>query len=139
MPKNRDRFEKIIAVAISPGAYEEEAISALRRARELVKQDPSLAHRDPGREVTAPAGDAPEASFQNQITNITALLLPILMSNLSNEAYGLGLKSKIEVEFVTGATSYKVNVRTDGSKQACAAFQTHLTWLLEHFNSLPTR
>jgi hypothetical protein len=137
MPKNRDRFQKIIAVAINPGAYEDEAISALRRARELVKQDPSLARPDPV--PPAPVAAAPEASFQNHITNITHVLLPVLMSNLSNEAYGLGLKSKIEVEFVRGATSYKVNVRTDGSKQACAAFQAHLAWLLEHFNSLPTR
>jgi hypothetical protein len=41
MTGNRDRFDKIIAVAINPGAYEEEAMSALRRARALVKEDPS--------------------------------------------------------------------------------------------------
>ena len=35
MSKDRDRLEKVIAVALNPGAYEEEAITALRKAREL--------------------------------------------------------------------------------------------------------
>ena len=35
---SRDRFEKILAVAVNPGAYEGEAIAALRKARELVER-----------------------------------------------------------------------------------------------------
>jgi Protein of unknown function (DUF2786) len=35
---DRKKIEKMLAVAISPGAYEEEAIAALRKAREIVKQ-----------------------------------------------------------------------------------------------------
>jgi hypothetical protein len=38
MGMDRKRIEKMLAVAISPGAYEEEAISALRKAREVVKK-----------------------------------------------------------------------------------------------------
>ena len=41
---DRKKIEKMLAVAISPGAYEEEAIAALRKAREIVKQNPLLAH-----------------------------------------------------------------------------------------------
>jgi len=37
-PMSRDRFEKILAVAVNPGAYEGEAIAALRKARELVER-----------------------------------------------------------------------------------------------------
>ena len=41
---NRKQIDKMIAVALSPGAYEEEAIVALRKAREVVKKNPELAH-----------------------------------------------------------------------------------------------
>jgi hypothetical protein len=47
MSNDRDRLEKVIAVALNPGAYEEEAFTALRKARELVRQDPQLAHAPP--------------------------------------------------------------------------------------------
>ena len=138
MTENRGRLEKIIAVAINPGAYEEEAMSALRRARALVKEDPSLAHPPP---PAAPPKSSPsdESSFQTKISNITALLLPVLMSNLSREAYGLGMKSKIEVEFVSGSVTYILNVRCDGTKQACAAFQAHVAWSIDYFNSHPMK
>jgi hypothetical protein len=44
---SRDRFDKIIAIAVNPGAYEEEAIAALLKARQLAKENPSLAPRWP--------------------------------------------------------------------------------------------
>ena len=40
---SRDRFDKIVAIAVNPGAYEEEAIAALLKARQLAKENPSLA------------------------------------------------------------------------------------------------
>src|SRR5450631_3520383 len=47
MPDDRGRFQKVLAIAINPGAYEAEAIAALRKARTFVKIDPSLAHPPP--------------------------------------------------------------------------------------------
>jgi hypothetical protein len=38
MSQNRDRLNKVIAIAINPGAYEQEAIAALRKARTLVNE-----------------------------------------------------------------------------------------------------
>lgn len=136
MSDQRNLFEKIIAVAVNPGAYEQEAISALRRARELVKEHPSLAHPEPKPPKPAPPEDG---SFQTEITNITALLLPVLMTNLSIEAYGLGLKSKIEVKFTAGAVLYKLDVRCDGPIPACEAFRAHLDWTIQHFNENPLK
>ena len=37
---DKDRLDKVLAVAINPGAYEQEAIAALHKARELVKREP---------------------------------------------------------------------------------------------------
>jgi hypothetical protein len=47
MAGDRDRFNKVLAIAVNPGSYEQEAIAALRKARDFVKTDPSLAHPPP--------------------------------------------------------------------------------------------
>jgi hypothetical protein len=134
MPGDRDRFNKVLAVAINPGSYEEEAIAALRRARDFVKTDPSLAHPPPPPPTPAMKGVRPdEASLQSKVTNITRFWLPIFLSNLSEQAYGLGLKSKLSCDFSVTPTT--VNIRCDGSKKGCQAFEAHLTWLIEHINS----
>jgi hypothetical protein len=123
---------KVLAIAINPGAYEAEAIAALRKARYFVKTDPSLAHPPP---LTPVIKRAPldEASLQIKVTNITSLWLPIFLSNLSEEAYGLGLKSKLSCDFSSLLTS--VDIRCDGSKEGCEDFQAHLNWLVSHINS----
>ncbi len=36
----KDRLDKVLAVAINPGAYEKEAVAALHKARKLVKREP---------------------------------------------------------------------------------------------------
>jgi hypothetical protein len=71
MAGGRDRFNKVLAVAINPGSYEQEAIAALRKAREFVKTDPSLAHLPPA-PPTPVMKEAPpdEASLQSKVTNI---------------------------------------------------------------------
>src|ERR1700694_1245198 len=63
------RIEKMLAVAISPGAFEEEAIAALRKAREFVKQNPSLAHPEPPSPpaITVPI---PDHSIEYKVANI---------------------------------------------------------------------
>jgi len=132
MTKRREKLDKIISVAINPGAYEDEAIAALLRARALVQEDPSLAHPQP----TPPKRSADQdCSYQTQISNITALVLPVLMTNLSAEAYGLGLKSKIEVEFIEGRTTYVLNVRCDGTARACQEFAAHVKWVIDFHNN----
>jgi hypothetical protein len=131
MSPKRDRFDKVLAVAINPGAYEAEALTALRKARDLVKEDPSLAY-PPGVPTTKLASPG-DTSFQTKITNVSLFWLPIIMSNLSAQGYGLGLKSKIVTAF--SKASYEVDVRCDGPSEACKAFQIHLDWLVNYVNS----
>jgi hypothetical protein len=135
MPADRERFEKVLAIAINPGAYEEEAISALRKARELVKNDRSLAHPAPAPPPKAAPAD--EDSLEIKITHIAPFWLNILLSNLSQEAYGLGLRSKLTCDFDETPTA--INVKCDGPKNACAAFHVHLNWLIEYINSQPPK
>jgi hypothetical protein len=134
MPDDRGRFQKVLAIAINPGAYEAEAIAALRKARTLVKIDPSLAHPPPPPPIPAIKGAPPdESSVQIKVSKITPFWLPIFLSNLSEQAYGLGLKSKLSCDF--SAKLATVNIRCDGSKQGCEAFEAHLNWLIGHINS----
>jgi hypothetical protein len=127
----RDRFDKIIAIAVNPATYEEEAITALRKARELVKENRALAHPAP------PPSRPPEPnySFQVAITNIPADWITLIAHNLSKEAYGLGLKSKIEYDF--SDVPLALNVRADGCKDACHAFEKQFTRLMDFVNSQP--
>jgi|SRR5580704_16476616 hypothetical protein len=47
MASDRDRLDKVLAIAVNPGAYETEAVAALRAARQLIKKNPALAHPPP--------------------------------------------------------------------------------------------
>ena len=126
----RDRFDKIIAIAVNPATYEEEAVTALRKARELVKENRALAHpASPAPEPPSP----PSYYFQVAITNIPPDWLTVVAHSLSKEAYGLGLKSKIEYDF--SDTPLSLNVRADGSRAACDAFEQHFTRLMDFVNS----
>jgi hypothetical protein len=128
---NRRKFEKIIAVAISPGAYEDEAIAALHKARALVQEDSSLAHPEPA----APPQPEQGHSYQTQISNIKAIRLPIIMAGLSIEAYGLGLKNKLELIIVQGGRHYTLDVRVDGSKVGCKTFKRYVNSIIKFHNN----
>jgi hypothetical protein len=129
---SRDRFDKIIAIAVNPGAYEEEAIAALLKARQLARENPSLAHPPYSPSVkTSPS----EASKQFTLTKIPPFWLNIFADNISNMAYGLGLKSKISYEFKQRPVA--LSIRCDGTLAACNALEAHLHWLIEHINSRP--
>ena len=52
MNENRKKLDKIIAVAVNPGAYEEEAIAALRKARALVAREPFSCSSRAGRSAS---------------------------------------------------------------------------------------
>jgi hypothetical protein len=134
MAGDRARFNKVLAVAINPGSYEQEAIAALRKARDLVKTDPTLAHPPPLPPAAVIKGTpSDQSSIESKVTNITRFWLPIFLSNLSEQAYGLNLKSKLSCDFSVVPTT--VSIRCDGSKKGCEAFQAHLNWLVKHINS----
>jgi hypothetical protein len=138
MSADRERLEKVLAIAVNPGAYEGEAMAALRKARELVKKDPSLAHPPPAPPAPAPKPAPPgDESVQIKVTHIPSFWLNIFLNKLSEQAYGLGLKSKLVCDFKE--TSTAVDVRCDGSKEACAALKAHLNWLINYINSQPPR
>jgi hypothetical protein len=128
----KGRLDKVLAVAINPGAYEQEAVAALHKARELVKREPHLAFDLRSARYPLPSADsAGEASFEVEINGVSEFWLPILLNALSEQAYVLGLKSKIISDFATPTT---VNVKCDGRDTACEAFKEHLNSLIEYIH-----
>jgi hypothetical protein len=132
---DRKQIDKILAVALNPGAYDQEAVAALRRAREIVKKNPQLAHPDPPPPSKPPSTPPPkpEHSIEYKVSKVTLFWAAIFLSNLSEKAYGLGLRSKFSCDFA----GESVDIRCDGSKEACDLFVEHLQWLIDHINSQP--
>jgi hypothetical protein len=129
----KDRLDKVLAVAISPGAYEQEAVAALHKARELVKKEPNLAFDLPSASCPLPRPDpADEASFEVEISGVSEFWLPIVLNTLSEQAYVLRLKSRFICDFATPTT---VRVKCDGRETACEAFKEHLDSLVEYIHS----
>jgi hypothetical protein len=129
----KDRLDKVLAVAISPGAYEQEAVAALHKARELVKKEPNLAFDLPSASCPLPRPDpADEASFEVEISGVSEFWLPIVLNILSEQAYVLRLRSQFICDFATPTT---VRIKCDGGKIACEAFKKHLDSLVEYIHS----
>jgi hypothetical protein len=99
MTDGRGRLEKVLALAINPGAVEGEAIAALLRARELVKQNPALAHPPSPAPISSSKPDHPESSFRVRITGVHPDWLLILVSLLSKTGYEVGVKYQIDFDF----------------------------------------
>jgi hypothetical protein len=129
----KDRLDKMLAVAINPGAYEQEAVAALHKARELVKRDPNLAFDLPSMSCALPSLDpADEVSLEVEINGVSEFWFPIVLNALSEQAYVLRLKSRFICDFATPTT---LCVKCDGRETACKAFKEHLDSLVEYIHS----
>ena len=128
-----DRLDKVLAVAINPGAYEQEAVAALRKARQMVQREPAPAFNRPSTSYPFPCLDpADEASFEVEISGVSEFWLPIVLNTLSEQAYILKLKSKFICDFETPTT---VHLTCDGKETACEAFKEHLSALMGYIHS----
>jgi Protein of unknown function (DUF2786) len=132
---NRERLQKVLAIAINPGAYETEAIAALNTARQLVNKYPHLANLPPAPLPGAAALD--DTSLEMRLIRISPFWLKIALNLLSQQAYGLGLKSKLVCDF--RETPNPLDIRCDGSKSACEAFKQYVHFLVDYINSQPRK
>jgi len=138
MASEKDRFEKILALAIDPAAYEGEAVAALRKAYELVRR-----HSSPATPPAPPPSPAPspappgDASLEFKVTRISSFWLHTFLNSVSEKAYGLGLKSKTICDPLITQTPMTIYIRCDGPQKACNAFRAHLKWLIDYINSQP--
>jgi hypothetical protein len=127
------RLDKVLAVAINPGTYEQEAVVALRKARQLVQKDPALAFDPPSLSYSLLWLDpADEASFEVEISGVYEFWLPIVLNTLSEQSYILRLNTKFICDFATPTT---LRIKCDGRDTACEAFKEHLDSLVGYIHS----
>jgi hypothetical protein len=132
MSDGRGRLEKVLALAINPGAVEGEAIAALLRARELVKQNPALAHPPSPAPISSSKPDHPESSFRVRITGVHPDWLLILVSLLSNTGYEVGVKYRIDFDF--SETFVAVTTVCNGTEAQCKAYEFNVEWSVNYIN-----
>jgi len=132
MAKDRDRLTKILTLAVHPQTVPQEALAAFRRARDLVKANPSLAHPPEAKKPQPIPEQLPQATFKAKITSVHPDWVLILTESLSNKAYDLNLKSKITFDFTQRLTT--INVLCDGGDDACTAFGKHVEWAIDYAN-----
>jgi hypothetical protein len=134
MNENRKKLDKIIAVAVNPGAYEEEGYNGPAQGSRVGAREPfsctSRAGRSASKVATCAGLLLPDANHEYfRATPTSDRDWP------PAEAYGLGLKSKLELEFVEGAARYTLNARVDGPKLGCETFDRYVKWLIEFHNN----
>jgi hypothetical protein len=86
MADDRERFTKVITLAMHPTTMDTEALAAFRRARELAKANPSLAH-PPSAPAPASAEPPQTESYNARITSVHPDWILILVELLSKRAY----------------------------------------------------
>jgi hypothetical protein len=128
---NSERFHKVLALAINPAAHDGEAQAAFARLRDMAKQNPDL--RTPPPPV---ASNPPEHTEQWRLTKISSYWLPIILDNLSGQAYDVGLRSKLACDF--GEVPAALDITCTGPKAACDKFGQALTVLVDFINSHPS-
>jgi hypothetical protein len=126
---DRERFDKVWALAVNPGAIEGEALAAFRKMRELVKENPALGHPAP---QTAPAPKPPQATLKARITRVHSEWVLILIGQLSKRAYELDLRNKITFDFSAAQTA--IELVCEGSADACNEFERHVDWCIDYIN-----
>jgi hypothetical protein len=137
MARDRDRLDKVLAIAVNPGAYEPEAVAALRAARQLIKKNPALAHPPPHPRVPPKTRSSRRTLTPGSHNQYRAILAVHCRQQPFQQAYGLGLKSKIVIDFK--AMPYALDVRCDGAETACDAFARYVDRLIDYINSQPRR
>ena len=128
MQADKQLFDKIMALAMDPGATDGEALTALSVLRKLVRRNPELS-------LSPPQARTEDASVDYRVTGVAPFWLTIMIDSLSEEAYRLGLRSRFTFDY--SRTPIAFSVRCDGEPKACEAFSSHVEWLVSYVNTQP--
>jgi hypothetical protein len=131
MADDRERFTKILAVAMHPETMATEALAAFYRARELAKASPSLAHRP---SELAPALRQPSQGrvYRARITSVRQDRVLILLALLSKRAYELDLKYQISFDYGDSPTAIDLVWR--GPDMECKGLQWTVECAVNYIN-----
>jgi hypothetical protein len=131
--KDREKFAKVLALAINPGAIEGEAVAALLRLRELVKQSPTLAHLPLPPPPPDPQPSLPSTTLNVRVTTVHPDWLLILVSLISQSAHFFALRYRIDFDFNEIPTA--LTLVCEGTNTACTSMSNQVTWCVNYINS----
>ena len=137
MADDREKFAKVLALAINPGAIEEEAAAALRRLRELVKRNPTLAHLPIPPAPLDPQPSPSSTTLNVRVTTVHPDWLLILVSLISQSAHFLALRYRIGFDFNEIPTA--LTLVCEGTDTACTSMSNQVTWCVNYINSQITK
>jgi hypothetical protein len=129
----RDKLNKVLALAMHPETIRGEALAAFERARHIVKTNPALAHpptpQTPG---APPPTNSPQAKYSMTITNVHPDWILVLVHQLSKRAFDLDLKCQIGFDFSQQLTGVKLH--WNGPEKACQDLEWSINWCVNYVN-----
>ena len=131
MVDDRERFTKVLALAIHPETIATEALAAFHRARELAKANPSLAH-PPSERATALRQPCQGKVYRAHITSVSQDRILIFLGLFSKRAYELDLK--YQINFDHGNSLTKIDLVWSGSDKDCKGLARTVECVINYIN-----
>ena len=131
MVDDRERFTKVLALAIHPETIAAEALAAFHRARELAKANPSLAH--PPSEPAAALGQPCQGKvYRAHVTSVRQDRILTLLGLFSKRACELDLKYQINFDYGNSLT--KINLAWSGPDKDCEGLAHTVECAINYIN-----
>jgi hypothetical protein len=131
MADDRERFTKVLALAMHPETIATEALAAFHRARELAKANPWLAH-PPSEPAPALRQPCQGRVYHARIPSVRHDRVLILLELLSKRAYELNLK--YQISFNRGNSLTAIDLVWSGPDKDCKGLQLTVECAINYIN-----
>ena len=131
MADDRERFTKVLTLAMHPETIATEALAAFHRARELAKANPALAH-PPSEPATALRQPRQGRVYRAHITSVRQDRILILLGLFSKRAYELDLKYQINFDYGNSLT--KMDLVWSGPDKECKGLARTVECVINYIN-----
>jgi hypothetical protein len=131
MVDDRERFTKVLALAMHPETMATEALAAFHRARELAKANPSLAHL-PSEPATALRRPCQEKVYRAHLTSVRQDRILAFLGLFSKRAYELDLKYRINFDYGNPLT--KIDLVWSGPDNDCKGLARTVECVINYIN-----
>jgi hypothetical protein len=131
MADDRERFTKVLALAMHPETMATEALAAFHRARELAKANPALAHppSEPGTALRQPCQGK---VYLARVTSVRQDRILTLLGLFSKRAYELDLRYQIKFDYENSLT--RVDLVWSGPERDCKGLARTVECVINYIN-----
>jgi hypothetical protein len=131
MADDRERFTKVLALAMHPETMATEALAAFHRARELAKVNPALAHApsEPGTALRQPCQGK---VYRARVTSVRQDRILTLLGLFAKRAYELDLRYQIKFDYENSLT--RVDLVWSGPERDCKGLARTVECVINYIN-----